>query len=98
MRYSQTGNYDSEPLVDIEDPILVISVDHYEICPGPLDIQALVNDNLVARQRDSLTGKTGGEDDSIAVLCPTDSVPQRSRALIINIGDGKNVGKRSIRP
>src|SRR5205807_1585528 len=91
----QPVDHDSEPLVDVKHPVLVVAADGQEAGARPLDVQALINRQLVAGQGDCLAVKTGGEDERVSILGFGDRVPQRPRPLVKVVQDGQRAGNRA---
>ena len=66
----QAGDGDGEPFVDVEDPVGVVAADGQQARARPLDVQALLDRQLVAGQRDRLAREAGSEDDRVAAPWP----------------------------
>src|SRR5205807_10326938 len=88
----QAVDRDSEPLVDVKHPVLVVAADGQEAGARPLDVQALVNRQLVAGQGDGLAVEAGIEPDRVAVLGVADRVPQGAGPAVVVVQDRQRAG------
>ena len=83
----QASDRDGEPLANVKDPELIVAADDQQASAGPLDVQAVVDRQLAASQRDGLAVQAGSKDDRVAALGGFDRVPQRPSPTIKIIRD-----------
>ena len=94
----QPGDGHSEPFVDVEDPVGIVAADGQQAGAWPLDIEAFLDRQLVAGQRDRLAVEAGGKDDRVAALRAGDGIAERARPFVERVQDGQGtLGRRSRR-
>src|SRR5262249_10927172 len=74
---------------DVEDPARIVAADCQLGRPWPEDVQALVDDQLAARQRDGVAYQGGGKGDRVPVVGGGDRGPQRACPAVGVVDDGE---------
>ncbi len=73
----QPGEGHAGAAAHVKDPAGVVTADGQVLSPQPLDVQALADGQLAARQRDGLIFQAVSEDNRVAAARGGDGGPQR---------------------
>src|SRR5205823_5105629 len=74
----QSGDGHGHVALDVEDAAGVVAADRQAPGALPFDVQALVENQLAAGQRDGPAGELAGEMDGVAAVGGGDRRPQRA--------------------